>query len=126
MSDGYHGPADERDLAMVAERMAAMDSREGPRVGDYVIFRDGTVARFAHDWGDRLQTTPGGSFYLGNGYLSMSGSLDRSIPKDSLTLTDQTREGSAWVFHHNMHQAHYGVAVRVPLRVFLTTEESPQ
>ena len=113
---------DARDSEILAERVTAYNTHAQPRVGDFVRFADGTLRRISHDWfGESLQTSDGGSFYLGNGYLSFSGSLYRGISPETLTLTDETREGGAWFFHHDQHQAHSGVDVRVSLRVYACT-----
>ena len=111
---------DERDAAIVAARVEALNAHEGPRVGDFVHMPDGTLRRFTYDWDDRIQTTdpvfPSRGFYLGNGYVSYSGALDPSIPKDQLTDTGETRPGQVWVFHHDSHQRDYGVDATVDFR----------
>lgn len=111
---------DDRDQAILDERMALLDAIEGPRVGDFVQMLDGSLQRFAHDWGQDhgLQTCDGGSFYLGAGYLSMSGSLNPTVKREALVDTGKHLLGSAWFFHHDWHTAHNGVTVQVPLRVF--------
>jgi hypothetical protein len=50
--------------------------------------------------------------------VSYSGSLDPAIPKDKLTLTDETQEGRVWFFHHDQWQAHNGVNATVTFRVY--------
>lgn len=114
------------DAAMVAERMATLDAIEGIRVGDWVRFADGTMRRVSHHWGEEygVQTSDGGSFYLGDGYVSFSGSLHPTVPLDSLTPTDEMADGWVWVFHHDMHRAHNGVDVLVPFRVFTCSLEA--
>lgn len=117
-------PWDERDDAILAERVAALDAVEGPRVGDFVRFNEGTVRRISYIWRDEhetafnVQTSDGGSFYLGNGYVSMSGSLYSGVKLDTLTLTDETRTGSVWFFHHDMAGQDRGVGARMTFRVF--------
>lgn len=118
----YYGEADERDHQIVAARLAALDEREGPRVGDFVIFADGVIRRFSHDWDEHgLQTSDGGSWYLGDGYISFSGGLHPTIKRDTLTLAAEHRDAAVWIFHHDMAAAHRGVHVTVPLRVFHCT-----
>ena len=63
-------------------------------------------------------TTPGGSFYLGNGYMSYSGGLDPAIDKNLLIETAELREGSCWFFHHNESMAHNGVQAIIQCRVY--------
>lgn len=117
---------DARDAEILAERVKAFDQIAGPRVGDFVEFSNGVTHRFAHDWGERgLQTTAGGSWYLGKGYVSFSGGLDPCIPRDSLTDTGDTREGDVWFFHHDLWGAGRGIDARVTFRVYRTTETFP-
>lgn len=119
---------DERDAEILAERIAEYDARQGPRVGDYVRFADDVTRRISYVWRDEhetvfsVQTSTGGSYYLGKGYVSMSGSLFGGVKPDTLTLTDETRDGGVWFFHHDWHTAHNGVDVTVPFRVFTCSE----
>ena len=119
---------DDRDGGILARRTALLDAVSGPRVGDYVRFADGVERRISYDWGvvgmDGIQTSSGGSFYLGNGYVSMSGSLFGSVGVETLTLTDETRDGSVWFFHHDYHSAHNGVDATVSFRVYDCSVES--
>src|SRR5271167_3580103 len=73
---------DDRDAAIVAERMARMDARPGPRVGDFVRFADGVERRISHYWQAEpdmpgwqagAQTSDGGSWHLGSEGCSFSG-----------------------------------------------------
>lgn len=117
---------DGKDAEILAERIAEWGKIAGPRVGDFCELADGTVRRFTHDWGDSLQTTCGTghpcagdvSFYFGKGYMSFSGSLDSSIPKEQFSSVNEMREGSAWFFHHDWAKAHNGVYFKVPCRVY--------
>lgn len=113
-----HPKFDDTDKEILERREALFNARSGPRVGDFVRFPDGTVDRFSHDWGETIQTTKGGSFYLGNGYMSFSGGLDPAIDKADLRPTYEMRGGSCWFFHHNYHAAHNGVDVTIPCRVY--------
>ncbi|HVX32578.1 MAG TPA: hypothetical protein VHA80_05495 [Solirubrobacterales bacterium] len=115
---------DDRDRAIVDERMALLDARTGPRVGDFVVFADGTERRISYAWpaGDRwpasMQTSDGGRFYLGPSGASFSGSLHPGVSEETLTDTGETREGDAWIFHHDAHRAHNGVEFKAPFRVY--------
>jgi len=115
---------DDRDATIKARRLAAWNTRNGPRVGDFVIMPDLTYQRFSHDWGDSIQTSEGGSFYLGEGYASFSGGLNPSVPKSRLVLTDEIREGSFWFFHHDFMRAHNGVYFTAPCRVYRLEAEA--
>ena len=117
---------DAKDAALYQARLTDWGAIDGPRVGDFVEMLDGTLRRFTHDWGESIQTTVGDrhpcagdqSFYWGGDYMSFSGSLDPAIPKLSLELTEQKRDGWAWFFHHDEMRAHNGVSVAVPCRVY--------
>lgn len=126
---------DERDRQILADRVASLDAIAGPRVGDWVIFADGTERRISHRWFfpadedgpeiDNVQTShPGGSFYLGDGYVSFSGSLFLGVPGSTLTLTDELRPAGVWFFHHDWWQAHNGVGAEVMFRVFTCSLEA--
>lgn len=123
---------DERDRQIIWERRHSIELTEGPRVGDWVDFADGITRRVSHvygeDWGDMagVQTSDGGSFYLGSGYVSFSGSLYVSVGMGTLSDTGEVRPGSAWIFHHDWHTAHNGVDVTIPFRVYRCTENAPR
>lgn len=129
---------DARDAEILAARIAKLDAIEGPRCGDYLRMPDGEMARVAHvypvDWDEMHGVQPNytasnwrerygeGSYYLGSGYVSMSGSLGDWIAATRLTLTDETREGSCWFFHHDHARAHNGVTVTIPFRIYDVTD----
>lgn len=132
---------DDRDAEIVAARLALLDKIDGPRVGDYVDFADGTTRRISHDWGPledgethgfwgpatgRYQTSDTGSYYLGDGYVSMSGGLFPALPAEAFTATDETREARVWIFHHDHWCAGNGVTVSVPVRVFTCDLDPPK
>lgn len=115
---------DDRDQAILAQRRAVLNHYKGVRVGDFVRFADGVVRRVAHIWRDEdgidfsIQTSNGGSYYLGTGYVSMSGSLYDGIKPWVLTRTDELREGSVWFFHHDLAGAGRGVNATMEFRVY--------
>lgn len=120
------------DAQILAIRERAFNEMPGPRVGDFLRVPEG-VLRFTHDWGDAIQTTVrpshpcngDGSFYLAEGNVSFSGSLDSSISKELLRDTGETLEGSFWFFHHDFWGAGNGVYFRIPCRVFELTSARP-
>lgn len=130
----YLAPAalDERDTAILAERCVAYDQIPGPRNGDYVIFADDVTRRISYIWRDEngtvlsIQTSDGGSYYLGNGYVSMSGSLYSGVKPETLTPTEETRDGSIWFFHHDWHTAGNGIDTVIWFRVFRCSEPAPR
>lgn len=112
---------DERDAAIVAERVVKWNARAGPRVGDFVKLKDGSFRRFAHDWGEDIQPTHaqyGGTFYLGAGGCEHSGGLDQAIPKASLKATGEEKEGRIWIFHHDQWGGGRAVYTDIKCRVF--------
>jgi hypothetical protein len=113
--------------AILAARVDALNKVEGPRVGDFVRFANGTLRRISHHWVNRVQTsdTPGGSYYLGDGWLSYSGSLYPSVPIESLTLTDETLDGAVWFFDRDWMRASARVLARVAFRVYTCPLDPP-
>lgn len=58
---------DDRDAALVAERVILRDKIDGPRIGDTVIFAGGERRLICHVWDFEpfnIQTCQGGSFHL--------------------------------------------------------------
>jgi hypothetical protein len=118
----------ERDGEILARRAAQL--AENPiNVGDFVRFADGVVRRVSYIWPDisdddshhrpgSIQTTDGGSFYLGDGYVSFSGSLYIGVPFNTLTNTGDTHDGQAWFFHHDHACADNGVYFTTKFRVW--------
>lgn len=117
------------DLAYVAEAQAGLDRKDGPRVGDWVRYADGTMTRIAYDWGPeigKIQTCGGGSFHMGrHGSVSMSGSLHSSIPR-ALVDTGERLRGGVWLFHRDRSGAGRGVGAKVLFRVYATSERAPR
>ncbi len=109
------------DAEIARKKIAAFNKVSGPRVGDFVLMEDGTVERTAHDWGEQIQTTDGkfgSSFYLSDGSASFSGGLNRSLQRELLSETTETREGVFWFFHHNEIRASNAVGIKFPCRVY--------
>ena len=112
--------------------MDAIDSHDGPLVGDYVVFADGVERRVSYHWTDGTgwdggcQTSDGGRFHLISCGCSFSGSLYPCVPTDSLTLTDEYRDGEAWIFHHDRKAAGNGVEFVTGFRVYSSTEHAPR
>lgn len=122
--DNRRPEPDERDRDIIARRLAALDQDQGIHIGDYIDFADGVTRRLSHVWHDDygVQTSDGGSFYLGDGFVEFSGSLHRPVPHRTLTSTGERRPGGIWVFHHDWHEAGNGVHDVIPFRVYRCTE----
>lgn len=109
---------DAKDVEILAKREREWNERQGPRVGDFVQIGE-RLGRFSHDWGSTgLQWSECGSFYLGGSWVEFSGGLNPTIPREKLTQTDRTQDGTFWFFHHAQSGAHRGVGCRIPCRVF--------
>jgi hypothetical protein len=90
-----------------------------PRVGDYVIMPDGSYERAAYVWPEGIQTCKSGSFHIGIGGASMSGSLNPVIPnKKFKILSEERKEGAFWFFHHGNQCASNAVGLKTGCRVF--------
>lgn len=123
---------DDRDADMIAGFAAKLNARPGPRVGDFVRFTGGAepvLRRISYIWevddDPAVQTSPGGSYHLGDGYVSMSGGCRPPVPASTLTLTDETRPGRCWTFHHNQWRAGNAVEFTIPFRVFTCPATAP-
>lgn len=112
---------DDRDRSILARKYISYDASAWAKVGDWLRFHDGSYERFSHDWGDGLQTCGGGSFYLGDGYASFSGSLNPAIPNEVIRETTGYAVGRFWFFHHDMPRAHSAVYVEMLVRVWGTS-----
>lgn len=128
---------DERDAQILATRVADRDRRNGPRLGDVVIFANGSRGRFTHNWGDGMQTTVRrdtaggifgeGSFHLSEGGgMSYSGALDPTIPMARLEDTGEVELRQCWFFHHGYMRAHSAVQAVIPCRVYRELAESAE
>lgn len=123
---GRNQVVDEEDLRILRDRMRALDERRGARVGDFVQFTDGAVRRISHIHGGSVQTSRGGSFYLGVAEVSFSGTLSRPIPRESLKRAGWTVGGPVWFFHHDHPQAGGAVTFTAKFRMFLCDTIAPQ
>ena len=121
-----HVKPDRIDGIILRERVGAWSQKGLPRVGDFIEFSDGIVEQFSYDWGDSIQSSEGGSFYLGKGYVSFSGALNTAIPKDKVSDSGRTKLGKFWFFHHDDMTAHNGVYVNVACRIFTTELNSKE
>ena len=76
---------DSKDAELLSQYLKAREQIKGPRVGDFVRCKDGSLKRFTHDWGESIQVTSttqnlDESFHLcESGHVSFSGGLDLPI-----------------------------------------------
>lgn len=117
---------DARDAALLQHRVKLRDQVPGPRVGDWIEWPGGERGRLTYRWGDSIQTTcrggGPGSFYLGNGFCTYSGSLDPAVKLEQLEEAGSA-PGPAWFFHHDFPEAGAGIEVEIPCRIFLLREK---
>lgn len=114
---------DAKDQQILSERIEAYNARAEVKVGEFLQYKD-TFLRFSADWGDSIQTSQGGTYYLGDGYMSMSGALNSGVGKSALELTPDRKDGSCWFFHHDYRTAGGGVDFQVSLRVWKLKDEA--
>lgn len=110
---------DEKDQIILKQRQVLLDksAQAGPMQGDFIRFADGEYRRIAHVWtGDgqpeHIQpnlASQGGSYYLGEGYVSYSGGLASAIPWCHFSRSSERMRGVIWFFHHDYATAHNGV-----------------
>jgi hypothetical protein len=120
---------DEQDNAIAEERQAAFLNRQEIKSGDFIRFPDGTLKRVAHVWKDEndkpesIQPTMyeagrDWSFYLGEGWMSFSGSLNTGIAASHFRKTDELMQGTCWFFHHDYATAGGAVYYKINCRVW--------
>lgn len=114
---------DTLDRTILSTRIDAWNARPGARVGDKIIMSDWSIRRFAHDHGNRLQTTSAHHpcdqrYYLGHGYCSFSGTLGDLIAKSDIADTGRVETAAIWFFHHDQARAFNAVHASIPCRVF--------
>jgi len=125
-----------KDAAIIAGRIAALDSIPGIRVGDFLRLKNGQptqrghdrvingdLARVAHDWGDSVQPSAergpcARSFYLDDGEVSHSGGLESAIPITDFTRTGESVYGLIWIFHLDVMGGGRAVRAMIPFRVY--------
>ena len=123
---------DEKDLRILERRQVQLLERDDsrPQVGDHVLFTDGTRRRVSHvwrndeGWDGGIQTSNGGSYYMGDGYISMSGGLRGAIPSDQFSRIHGYRAAKVWFFHLDHHTAHNSVEALVDFRQWYCKQEA--
>jgi hypothetical protein len=104
---------------LLLDRTIKYDKDTSPRVGDFLLLPNGEYDRFTYKGGNHLQTGGiCGSYYLGNGYETYSGSLDRGIKLVDIEFADNFKTGKVWFFNHDIARAHNGVYFEIKQRVY--------
>lgn len=121
-----HREEQRKNLHIFIERRKKFNSREGARVGDYLLKPDGKYTRFTYFWECDGQMQTGGSsgnaYYLGNGYLDYSGSLNSGLNINCLEQTKELKAGQVWFFKDNRAGAGRGINFSMNFRVFRIRE----
>ena len=117
---------DEIDQDILTERLVRRSRIPGPRIGDLIEFADGVTRVISHVWLDRVQSSDGGSLYLKeNGEMDFSGQLFFGVDSDDLVRVLRPVHVRCWIFHHDEMRANNGIEVRVPARVYRSSENAP-
>lgn len=108
------------DLELFRQRQEAIDTRKSISEGDFVIRKNGEYERVSvSQWGDSIQAGKGGSIYINqSGRGSHSGSCGDLINRNNLRLTDETKEGSCWIFQADRAGAHRAVYHVLKFKVY--------
>jgi hypothetical protein len=127
MTESHHSSGlDERDQALVAQRLAARESLPGPQVGDFVQFAQGPRRRVSYVCPESVQTSDEGRYYLcESGACDFSGPLYRPVPLATLTPTAEHLAGSAWIFHHDRVWDHNGVEFQTDFELYTCSAPPP-
>lgn len=116
------------DLKLLNSYLTEFKKDTKPRVGDYIVLPNETTQRITvlHRSSGKLQANDiQGSFYLGNGYISFSGTCGMDMYEiQTLQPTGKTKEGWVWTFSQNNRTANNAVYAALPFRIFrLITHE---
>ena len=132
-----HKALQKENAYLLRKRVRLFNKRHGPRVGDWIILTNGKMTRFTHDWGfwkkedqgiqigDRERGGDCGSFYLGDGYCSYSGSLDPCVLRKNMRRTMKKKPGRVWFFDHDHACAGGGVDFKMMFRVYKEVKYEP-
>lgn len=116
------------NLPLFKKREKEYNQIKGIRVGDWVKEKNGDFSRVTYIWRDEkgkpFQIQTGGqkhsSFYLGDGYMSYSGSLEHGFEpdKEKVVQLKDSEDGLVWFFRNDYATAHNSVEYMMKFRVF--------
>lgn len=113
---------DEDTKILLQSEKAFISSNNKIKTGDFVRSLSGELRRVAYVYPSSyprdVQTCKTGSFFLGDGWMSMSGSLDDPISEEYFVKTSETMLGDCWFFHHNYTRAYNSVSVQIKCPVW--------
>jgi len=118
---------DGHDLLLLSHKLMAFNAISGPRVGDVVLVPEKKTRgrRIALIGDAAFQPTPpyvAGSFYLGNGCVSYSGSLDDPFPLDRLADAGYLCSQRFWFYRQDLVKTHNTTHAYLRVRVFTLRE----
>ncbi len=108
-----------RNVLLFEDRQKAIDSRTKPTEGDWVKLPDGRYLRLSVVWEESFQASEySGSVYVSkSGHGSFSGTCGNSY-KSPLLATEETKEGSCWIFGDDSSGAHRGIHTTLNWKVW--------
>lgn len=101
---------DDIDKDIVEARMNILTASTLPNAGEFVLCKDGSLKRitfvYGHEWSVPYQgvctTITGGTYYLGaEGSTHVDGHFDGFSMMSDLELTNETRPGDYYFYHHD-------------------------
>lgn len=116
---------DKKIFDQTADAWAALPN-EKPRVGDFLIMRDGSYKRFCYVRRTTAQTTTAleENYYAGRcGSVSYSGGMEPGVECDALRRETPTKNGQFWFFHHGQSGPGRKVNFMMPCRVWRVRDE---
>lgn len=127
---------EEVNAEILQRRTELLHRNTNPHVGDFVVFKD-CQRRISYIWtwnenGEQpvenwgIQTSDGGSFYLGEGYISFSGGLYPGFRGSLLKPTNVMRQGWIWFFNRDWPGAGRGVHFQIPFRVWTVNRNADE
>lgn len=124
-------PSNEECLQTRIENYAKI---EGPVMGDWVLFSDGTSRRISHIWEkdkqpSRIQTSDGNGYgfhMFSDGHCSYSGNLYSPVDFSKFKLTRAKRIGLIWFFSQDHPGADRGVGREFLFKVWKCDALAPE
>lgn len=112
---------------IIRSRSTLYDSLEGPRIGDYIKLPNDQFYRITNFNRNNQFGIGTGSYFLGEGHLSFSGTANDWLTVSDIKLTAEQKAGSSWIFDQNKVRAGGRVDFQIPFRVYeLVPEFDPE
>ena len=110
----------DRNLIILKEKQDLFLKDNRLKQGVFLKMPDGEYLRITHYFGDGVQTAKEfeGSYYLGEGTMSYSGSLDPIIKTENIRPTNETKIGHCWFFADRHSGGAKGIQCEILCPVF--------